>query len=88
MGSQTASRSRADARQRGAAQVPPARQPGRQGRPLLKGAELLKSTEIAARATFKSVTVTGPEGRERTVHVHELRCLWYQPFYTRAVKDS
>ena len=66
--------------------LPPARQPGRQGRPPLKGAKLPKLTEIAARATFKPVTVTGPEGRERTVHVHELRCLWYKPFYTRAVK--
>jgi len=66
--------------------LPPARQPGRQGRPPLKGAKLPKLAEIAARATFKPVTVTGPDGRERTVHVHELRCLWYKPFYTRAVK--
>jgi DDE superfamily endonuclease len=66
--------------------LPPVRQPGRQGRPPLKGAKLPKLAEIAARATFRPVTVTGPDGRERTVHVHELRCLWYKPFYTRAVK--
>ena len=31
------------------------------------------------------MTVTGPDGRERTAHVHELCCLWYKPFYTRPV---
>ncbi len=66
--------------------LPPARQPGRQGRPPLKGAQLPTLTEIAAGATFRPVTVTGPDGRERTVHVHELICLWYTPFYTRPVK--
>ncbi len=66
--------------------LPPARQPGRQGRPPLKGAQLPTLTEIAAGATFRPVTVTGPNGRERTVHVHELICLWYTPFYTRPVK--
>jgi DDE superfamily endonuclease len=64
----------------------PARQPGRQGRPPLKGAKLPTLAEIATAATFKPATVTGPDGRERTVHVHELVCLWYTPFYTRPVK--
>ena len=35
---------------------------------------------------FVPVTITGPDGRQRTVHVHELICLWYKPFYTRPVK--
>jgi hypothetical protein len=65
--------------------LPPARQAGQKGRPPLKGAKLPTLAEIAA-ATFKPVTVTAPDGRERTVHVHELVCLWYKPFYTRAVK--
>jgi hypothetical protein len=76
-------------RMRGNARVhklPPARQPGRQGRPPLKGAKLPTLAEIAATATFTPVTVTSPDGRQRTVHVHQLRCLWYTPLYTRAVK--
>jgi hypothetical protein len=64
----------------------PARQPGQKGRPPLKGAKLPTLAEIAATATFRAVTLTGPDGRERTLHVHELRCLWYKPFYTRLVK--
>ncbi len=64
----------------------PTCQPGRQGRPPLKGAKLPTLAEIAERATFKPVTVTGPDGRQRTVHVHELNCLWYKPFHTRPVK--
>ena len=66
--------------------LPPARPQGQKGRPPLKGAKLPTLAEIAATATFTPATVTGPDGRERTVHVHELTCLWYKPFYTRAVK--
>ncbi|MGO9903669.1 MAG: transposase [Solirubrobacteraceae bacterium] len=66
--------------------LPLVRQPGRNGRPPLKGSKLPTLAEIAATATFTAVTVTGPDGRERTVHVHELICLWYTPFYTRTVK--
>ena len=33
------------------------------------------TTRMRATATFKPVTVTSPDGRERTVHVHELVCL-------------
>ncbi|MGP0053796.1 MAG: transposase [Solirubrobacteraceae bacterium] len=76
-------------RMRGNARVhklAPARQPGQQGRPPLKGAKLATLAEIAATATFTPVTVTSPDGRQRTVHVHELICLWYTPFYTRPVK--
>jgi len=32
------------------------------------------------------VTITSPDGRERTAHVHAFVCLWYTPFYTRTVK--
>ena len=64
----------------------PAPRPGQQGRPPLKGAKLPTLAEIAASATFRPVTVTGPDGRQRTVHVHDFVCLWYKPFYTRPVK--
>ena len=64
----------------------PARRPGRQGRPPLKGAKLPALAEIAKRANFQAVTVTGPDGRTRTAHVHDFVCLWYTPFYTRPVK--
>lgn len=64
----------------------PARQPHQKGRPPLKGPKLPTLAQIAATATFRPVTVTGPDGRERIVHVHDFCCLWYKPFYTRAVK--
>ena len=64
----------------------PARRSGQQGRPPLKGAKLPPLAEIANTATFTAVTITGPDGRQRTEHVHEFVCLWYTPFYTRPVK--
>ncbi|MGH7733662.1 MAG: IS701 family transposase [Gemmatimonadales bacterium] len=64
----------------------PARHAGQQGRPPLKGARLQSLAEIAKTATFTAVTITGPDGRERTAQIHEFVCLWYKPFYTRAVK--
>ncbi len=76
-------------RMRGNARVhelTPARQPGRKGRPPLKGQKLPTLAEIANTAVFRQVTVAGPDGRTRTTHVHELICLWYKPFYTRTVK--
>ena len=66
--------------------APQGRRPGQQGRTPLKGAKLPTLAEIAATATFTAVTVTGPDRRTRTEHVHELVCLWYTPFYTRPVK--
>jgi len=66
--------------------APVGRRPGQQGRTPLKGAKLGTLAEIASTAIFTPVTITGPDGRERTEHVHELVCLWYTPFYTRAVK--
>jgi DDE superfamily endonuclease len=65
---------------------PAARAPGQMGRTPLKGAKLGTLAEIAKTALFRAVTITGPDGRERTAHIHELRCLWYVPFHTRPVK--
>jgi DDE superfamily endonuclease len=77
-------------RMRGNARVhelaPSARTPGQKGRPPLKGRKLPTLGEIAKTAVFQAVTITGPDGRSRTAHVHEFVCLWYKPFYTRPVK--
>jgi DDE superfamily endonuclease len=67
-------------------QLPVARQPGQRGRTPLKGAKLPTLAQIARSAVFHAVMVTGPDGKTRTVHAHELVCLWYVPFYTRPVK--
>ena len=66
--------------------APVSRRPGQQGRTPLKGAKLPSLAEIAKTAVFQAATITGPDGRTRTEHVHELVCLWYTPFYTRPVK--
>ncbi len=66
--------------------APSARTPGQQGRPPLKGQKLPTLAEIANTAVFQTVTITGPDRRRRSAQVHELVCLWYKPFYTRAVK--
>lgn len=66
--------------------APSARRAGQRGRTPLKGAKLPTLAEIAKTAIFKTVTVTAPDGRTRTEHVHEFICLWYKPFYTRPVK--
>jgi DDE superfamily endonuclease len=62
------------------------RRPGQQGRTPLKGPKLASLAEIAKTAIFQPVAITGPDGRERTAHIHEFTCLWYKPFYTRPVK--
>lgn len=62
------------------------RTPGQKGRPPLKGKKLATLAQIAKTAVFQPITVTGPDGRQRTAHVHEFTCLWYTPFYTRAIK--
>jgi len=59
---------------------------GRRGRPRLKGQRLPSLAKLAETLQFKTVTITGPDGRERTQHVAELRCLWYGPFHARAIK--
>ena len=62
------------------------RRPGQQGRTPLKGPKLKSLAQIATSAIFRPVTITGPDKRERTAHIHEFVCLWYKPFHTRAVK--
>ncbi|MHB8657675.1 MAG: IS701 family transposase [Solirubrobacteraceae bacterium] len=59
---------------------------GKRGRPALKGHRLASLATLANSAVFTAVTITGPDGRSRTAHVHELVCLWYAPLHTRAVK--
>ncbi len=59
---------------------------GKRGRPALKGQRLASLAQIAASALFEAVTITGPDGRERTAHIHTLVCLWYTPFHTRQIK--
>ena len=58
---------------------------GKRGRPALKGERLASLAQLAAGAIFEPVTITGPDGRTRTEHVHRLTCLWYGPFHTRPV---
>jgi len=62
------------------------RRPGQMGRTPLKGKKLASLAEIAKTAVFTTVTITSPDGRTRTAHIHEFVCLWYTPFYTRPVK--
>jgi hypothetical protein len=62
------------------------RQPGQMGRTPLKGKKLPALAEIAKTAVFQTVTITSPDGRTRTAHIHEFVCLWYVPFHTRPVK--
>ncbi len=59
---------------------------GKRGRPALKGKRLRSLTQIAANAVFAPVTITSPDGRQRTAQIHEFVCLWYTPFHTRATK--
>lgn len=58
---------------------------GMRGRPALKGARMPSLAKIAATAIFKPVTITGPDGRQRTAHVHRFACLWYRPFHTQPI---
>ncbi len=66
--------------------APVGRRPSQQGRTPLKGKKLPTLAEIATTAGFTPVTITSPDGRERTAHVHEFVCLWYTSLYTRTVK--
>jgi len=50
----------------------PVQRPGQKGRQPLRGAKLPTLAQIAAAATFVPATVTGADGRERSVYVHEL----------------
>jgi hypothetical protein len=62
------------------------RSPGQQSRTPLKGPKLQSLAKIAKSAVFMAVTITGPDGRLRTAHIHEFTCLWDKPFHTRPVK--
>jgi hypothetical protein len=59
---------------------------GKRGRPALKGERLASLAKIAASTVFEAVTITGPDGRQRTAQIHAFVCLWYTPFHTRAVQ--
>ena len=58
---------------------------GRRGRPRTKGDRLGTADDIAATASWDTVTVT-VYGRERIRHVAEVTCLWYGSWHTRAVR--
>ncbi|MGO9974508.1 MAG: transposase [Solirubrobacteraceae bacterium] len=58
---------------------------GKRGRPALKGARRARLAQIAETATFTAVTITSPDGRQRTAHVHRFGCLWYGLFHTQPI---
>jgi hypothetical protein len=58
---------------------------GRRGRPALKGPRLGTATELAATAKFTTAQVRR-YGRTDTVHIAEIRCLWYGSFHTQVVR--
>ena len=65
--------------------LPPARVPGKKGRPRLRGGRLPSLAGIAAAATFEQVTVTR-YGKAETVPAAAVTCLWYSVFGTRRVQ--
>ena len=58
---------------------------GRRGRPRTKGDRLGTAGDIAATASWDTVTVTA-YGREQVRHVAEVSCRWYGSWHTRAVR--
>ena len=58
---------------------------GKRGRPALKGARIASLAQIAKTAPFTAVTITSPDGRQRTAHVHRFGCLWYGPFHAQPI---
>jgi len=58
---------------------------GRRGRPALKGDRLDTAAQLAATATFVKAQVNR-YGRADTVHIAEIRCLWYGSLHTRTVR--
>lgn len=58
---------------------------GRRGRPRTKGDRLGTAGDIAATASWDTVTITA-YGREQVRHVAEVTCLWYGSWHTRAVR--
>jgi DDE superfamily endonuclease len=65
--------------------LPPARVPGKKGRPRLRGDRLPSLAGIAAAAAFAQVTVTR-YGKAETVRAAAVTCLWYSVFGTRHVQ--
>ena len=58
---------------------------GKRGRPALKGQRLQSLAQIADSGVFEGVSLTGPDGRKPTAHVHRFTCLWYTPFHARPI---
>lgn len=58
---------------------------GRRGRPRLKGDRLGTPADLAKAAVFTTAQVRR-YGRTDTVHVTEIRCLWYGSFHTQTVR--
>jgi hypothetical protein len=58
---------------------------GRRGRPALNGDRLGTPAQLATTATFVKAQVNR-YGRADTVHIAEIRCLWYGSFHTRTVR--
>jgi len=58
---------------------------GRRGRPRTKGARLGTVEDIAADASWDTVTITA-YGREQVRHVTAVTCLWYGSWHTRTVR--
>ncbi len=58
---------------------------GRRGRPRTKGDRLGTADDIAADASWDTVTITA-YGREQVRHVTAVTCLWYGSWHTRTVR--
>jgi hypothetical protein len=58
---------------------------GKRGRPALKGDRLGTPAELAATAKFTTAQVRR-YGRTDTVHLAEIRCLWYGSFHSQRVR--
>ena len=59
---------------------------GKRGRPRTKGDRLGTAAEIAATATWTTVTVTAYGHKQEIRHVTEVSCLWYGSWRTRPVR--
>lgn len=58
---------------------------GKRGRPRLRGDRLGRPAELAAHADWDKAAVAR-YGREDTVSVAEVRCLWYGVYHTQQVR--
>jgi hypothetical protein len=65
--------------------LPPARVPGKKGRPRLRGDRLPSLAGVAAATAFAQVTVTR-YGKAETIGAAAVTCLWYSVFGTRPVQ--